>query len=170
MQIFIHIALALFTPTSDADAEALHRFAPSYVTVDTAREHLWVARVASSIFQVKQEQLLAIAWHESRYKPSVISSEPRNRVSCGPMTPVPKESCTPWELSLVGGYIEGARHLRTWLDLCGSDERCALTAYAGGFGLVKLCQSNTSGHHACNFANQMISLANRIKAPSIPSL
>ena len=59
MQILIRIALAIFTPTSDADAAALHRFAPSYVTVDAAREHVWAARVAVAAYNVDADMTIA---------------------------------------------------------------------------------------------------------------
>ena len=87
MQILLRIALAIFTPTSDADAEALQRFAPSYVTIDTAREHVWSARVAAAAYGVDADMTIAIAYHESRFTHNVVSKEAGGRVSCGVMTP-----------------------------------------------------------------------------------
>ena len=75
MQILLRIALAIFTPTSDADAEALQRFAPSYVTIDTAREHVWSARVAAAAYGVDADMTIAIAYHESRFTHNVVSKE-----------------------------------------------------------------------------------------------
>lgn len=132
---------------TDADAEALRRTAPQYLTVETARLNLVAARAAAGIVGVDADDLLSVAHHESRYTETKVQDEgtgpwwrPRDpvarwspvRVSCGIMTPAPKPACEPWELEMAGGYLAGARHLREWIDLCRGDRLCALNGYAGG--------------------------------------
>jgi soluble lytic murein transglycosylase-like protein len=117
---------------SDADAEALRQTAPNDLTLETAREHVGAARFAATIYRVEPEDLLAIAYHESRYTADAITHEPGNRVSCGVMTPRPKRQCSPWELEIVGGYLAGAAHLREWYDVRRNNRIYALNGYAGG--------------------------------------
>jgi len=140
MQLVIQIMLALFTPISDADAEALHRFAPRYVTVETARKHLWAARVAAATYGVDADLTLAIAFHESRFTSNVVSKERGGRVSCGAMTPFPTKACVP--KSLLAQYLDGTRHwavdwgtaknVRGWKEV--------LRGYAGGYSLIQRCR------------------------------
>jgi hypothetical protein len=139
------------------EALALRDTAPGLLTVEQAAHHVLAADVAGAVFDVDPQLLLAIAWHESRYVSSLVTSEPGRRVSCGVMTPVPHASpCSRWETSTFGGYWEGARHLRTWMDVCRANGagaghatdraagRCPLLAYAGGRGLYRICA--TAGH------------------------
>jgi len=155
-------ALVVALLATSEDAESLRATAPAYLDLASAREHYAAARVAGAIFDVDPELLLAISWHESRYVANVVTREPGRRVSCGVMTPVPhRRSCSAWELSILGGYIEGARHLRVWIDKCGGDRSCGMTAYAGGGGLVAACRAG-SGHRGCYFAGQMTARSRRI--------
>ena len=157
-------ALVSFFFVTAEDADRLRATAPAYLTVETARTHYGAARIASAIAGVDPDQLLAIAWHESRYDFGYVQHEPPDpdhpelgpRVSCGAMTPRPHYGgCEPWELTPIGGYVAGARHLRTWIDLCRGDQICGLTAYAGGGKLVTACRDG-SDHRGCGFAGEMI--------------
>lgn len=146
------------------EADALRQTAPAYLTVDEAAIHLMAADAAAEAAGVPVELLLSIAWHESRYQPDARSREPGGRWSCGVMTPEPHVgACTPDELTVFGGYLNGARHLRTWLDLCGGNETCALRAYAGGGGLVRACASGPyyvrDGVDACDVKKMFIDRA-----------
>ena len=128
--------LALITPS---DANALRSTAPEYLTTATAAVHLGAARAEGDRYHVRPSDLLAIAWHESRYAPRTVTPEPGARVSCGVMTPTPQARCNAVELTVVGGYAAGASHLRVWLDVCRGDRACALGGYAGGYGLGQAC-------------------------------
>jgi hypothetical protein len=147
MLILIRIALAIFTPTSDADAEALHRFAPRYVTVDGARAHVWSARVAATAYGVDVDTILAISWHESRFTDNVVSRERGARVSCGVMTPFPRKTCTP--KSLLAQYLDGTRHWAVDWQRAGDvrSEREALLGYAGGYRLIRRCRQGPVLRH-----------------------
>lgn len=154
MQILLRIVIALLSPTSDADAEALHRFAPDYVTVDQAREHVWAARVAAATYDVDADMVLAISWHESRFTDNVVSTEPGNRVSCGVMTPYPTAECS--NKTLLGQYLDGARHWAVdWRHAGVRSDREALLGYAGGYFLIRGCRQGpvlrykTSGDDLC---------------------
>jgi hypothetical protein len=114
----------------DADVEALRASAPSYLTTDTARDHLAAARLAALLEHEDASTLLAVAWHESRYTSNVATREPGARWSCGVMTPVPHaEPCV--DRSLLEQYLEGAAHLHEWRALLGDR---ALEGYCGGVG------------------------------------
>lgn len=141
MQILIRIALALFTPSaSDADAEALHRFAPSYVTVEAAREHLWAARTAAAIYGVDADTVLSISFHESRFTGNAVTKERGGRVSCGAMTPYPTKECE--SKSLLAQYLDGTRHWAIDWRRAGDvrNEHEALLGYAGGYQLIHACR------------------------------
>ena len=81
------------------------------------------------------------------------------------MTPEPHAApCSPDELTVLGGYLDGARHLRAWLDICGGNETCALRAYAGGSGLARACVRDgsyivRSGVDACDVQRMFIDRA-----------
>jgi hypothetical protein len=135
----IALLISILLPTSDHDATALVRTAPAYLTVEIAREHVTVARAAAAVYDVDADLLLSIAHHESRYQHAAVSSEAGDRVSCGVMTPEPVATC-PKVMTILGGYLEGARHLRGWLTACGENERCALFGYAGGYRLLAMCR------------------------------
>ena len=168
MQILIRIALALFTPTSDADAEALHRFAPSYVTVDAAREHVWAARAAATIYGVDADMLLAISWHESRLTANVVSKEAGGRVSCGVMTPYPTKTCV--SKPLLAQYLDGARHWAIDWRRAGDvrSDREALLGYAGGYRMIRNCRQGpvlrhkTRGDDLCRTPDVFAQIRSRI--------
>lgn len=150
------------------EAETFRSTDPSNLSWSSAADHLFAARVAGAIVRIDPELLLAIAWHESRYKDRAVTKEPGRRVSCGPMTPVPHYGrCSENELSIMGGYLIGARHLRTWLDICRGNRWCALTAYVGGSGLVRVCatkghSTNAFRHDACRAAGAFLQRARYI--------
>lgn len=164
MQIFFRILLAIFTPTSDADAEALHRFAPHEVTIADARAHVWAARVAATAYGMDADLLLAIAWHESRYEVNARGSESGGRVSCGVMQPTPVVTCP--AANMLDGYLEGAKHLRGWIVAMHSDEHAALVGYAGGYRLLTACTQGSvfirSAVDACRTPEIFRVLAGRI--------
>jgi len=145
------LALWLTLQTTPAEVQALQATAPQYLTQAAAAQHLGAARVAGEKYGIDPAVLLSVAYHESRFVVGLRTLESRGRVSCGVMTPIPHERCTPEELTLLGGYLAGAEHLRTWIDVCHAadhwrhdvnDEviqRCALWAYAGGRGFRAYC-------------------------------
>jgi hypothetical protein len=137
---FLRVLTAILTPTSDADAEALHRFSPNEVTVARAYDHVWSARVAAAIYHVDADMVLAISWHESRFTDSVVATESGGRVSCGTMTPYPTRRCV--HKSLLEQYLDGTRH---WVIDWGHardvrDAREVLLGYAGGYYLIHACR------------------------------
>lgn len=133
MSILIALLTALGLARAD-DSDALRQTAPTYLTVEDARVHLAAAQLAADARGVPAELLLSIAWHESRYVADARTREPGDRWSCGVMTPEPHAGeCRPEELTVLGGYLAGATHLRVWLDACGGDVACAERGYAGGY-------------------------------------
>lgn len=170
MQILIQIVIALFTPPSDADAEALHRFAPSYVTVDDARDHLWAARVAAVAYGVDADMTIAIAYHESRFTTNVVSKESGGRVSCGVMTPYPTKTCE--VKPLLAQYLDGTRHWAVdWRRAGGvRSEREALLGYAGGYRMIRRCRQGpvlrhkTHGDDLCRTPEVFAKIRDRIRA------
>lgn len=144
--------------TSPDDGARLRRTAPSYLTIDVAREHYAAARIASALTGERVELLLAVAWHESRYDVSAVTAEPGRRVSCGVMTPEPVKVCPP--ATLVGGYVAGARHLAWWRRIYRDDLR-ALTAYAGGGTSVRACAGGAETR-VCAFADVILRRARLI--------
>ena len=146
-QIFLRVLLAILTPTSDADAEGLHHFAPNEVTVDAAREHLWAARVASAVYDVDVDMTIAIAYHESRLHDGAVGPESGGRVSCGAMTPYPTERCE--KKSLLAQYLDGTRHWAVDWRRAGDvrDEREVLLGFAGGYRLIRACRQGPVLRH-----------------------
>ncbi|HSX22551.1 MAG TPA: hypothetical protein VLE97_07245 [Gaiellaceae bacterium] len=140
MEFLIRIAIAFLTPTSDADAEALHRFSPEEVSVDRAYEHVWAARVAAAVYNVDADMVLAISWHESRFTDNVVAAEPGRRVSCGAMTPYPTAKCV--AKSLLEQYLDGTRHWAVDWGRAGDvrNDREVLLGYAGGYYLIRACR------------------------------
>ncbi len=129
--------LTLLFPTPE-DVEGLRRTAPSYLTTETARDHLVAARVAGAVYSVDPDLMLSIAWFESRYTVNVVGPEVRGKHACGVMQPIMETGC-PKNPTLLGGYFEGAAHLRTWLNAAHGDMRTAMLGYAGGYALIKAC-------------------------------
>ncbi len=155
------LALWLAFQSTPPEAEALRATAPAYLTRVTAAQHLGAARVSGARYGIKTARLLSIAYHESNYVVDLRQREPGHRVSCGVMTPVAKERCDADELTLLGGYLAGAAHLREWVDTCHALDRwrhdvddevvqqCALWAYAGGLGFRGFCRAHP-GHRGCD--------------------
>jgi hypothetical protein len=78
------------------------------------------------------------------------------------MTPVPKRNCTWWDLTLLGGYLEGARHMALWRSYYPEE---ALLAYAGGGGLVRVCRKGpwlVRGRNICLVAWQFRRVAQQL--------
>lgn len=134
-KIIAAIAAMISTPTDSAD---LASTAPECLTSSSAGGHLAAARLAGEVYSVDPAILLSIAHHESRYQVGVTTREPLGKTSCGVMTPVPRRTCAPG--GLVVGYLDGAAHVRAWLDACRGDLRCALVGYTGGFALIAACR------------------------------
>jgi hypothetical protein len=145
------------------DSEKLRATAPAYLTVSSAVNHLWAARIIGALTETDPAVLLAIGWHESRYVVNAVTREPGGvafdtgrvvpvRYSCGVMTPTPNERCTAEDLTLIGGYLAGARHLRMWLDI-RRHLWLAVRSYAG------------AGERAERFATEMIGRAGMIRSP-----
>jgi hypothetical protein len=174
MQIILRILLAIFTPTSDADAEGLHRFAPNEVTVADAYEHVWAARVAAATYDVDVEMVLAIGYHESHFSESAVTVERGGRVSCGVMTPIPTSTCTP--KTLLAQYLDGARHWAVDWRRAGDvrSEHEALLGYAGGYALIRACRlgpvlrHKTWGDDLCQTPEVFGWIRNRIHAARQP--
>lgn len=166
--ISLVLALWLASISPPGASLRLQKTAPQYLTPETARDHLTAARLAAYVYGLDYSLLLAIAWHESRYTPTKLSPESGGRVSCGVMSPEPKDHCSPGELTVLGGYMAGAAHLALRLRLCDKNLRCALIAYAGGRGLMLAC--NRLGHwwvrprvDACDIAREFRAIAAGIR-------
>lgn len=155
------VTLWLALQSTPAEVDALRATAPGYLTRSSAAQHLGAARVAWLRHGVDAVVLLAVAYHESNYVADLRWREPGDRVSCGVMTPVAQERCSQEELTVLGGYLAGAAHLRAWVDTCHAldhqrhdvdDEvilQCALWAYAGGLGFRSFCRTH-EGHQGCD--------------------
>lgn len=156
----IAVAIAIFTPITDQEADALRSTDPYDLTIDRAREHLEASRLASAIVSIDQDLLLSIAWHESRYMHNVVSHEPRGLVSCGVMTPVPKGHCRP--STLVDNYLDGAMHLDGWYRVSHGRHWAALIGYGGGFYMIRRCSSGERSR-ACAIPWIFLSRAKQIR-------
>lgn len=142
--IIIHIIIALLSLPSP---EGLRSTAPTYLDSDAAREHMTAATLVSAALEVDRDLVLSIAHHESRYDTGAIGREAGRLVSCGVMTPYPTTHCP--KRPLLAQYLDGARHLRVWIDACENDprKRCdklgryrsALLGYAGGWRAITNC-------------------------------
>lgn len=167
--IGIAIVLWLAGQPTTAQVESLRLSSPTYLTVESAREHLMAARQVHSLYpQVRTSLLLGIAWHESRFQSNAVSHEGATRVSCGVMTPEPTNKCV--SAPLVAQYTAGAQHLVVWLDACHGNEHCALTGYARGFYLINACRAgpvwrtrNSVQDDLCKTADYFQSLAKYFK-------
>lgn len=153
--------LSQFCPPTDA--EALRRTAPTYLTTtEQAAYHVTAATIAAGLYDVDTDLVLSIAHHESRYTNARNPREPGGLTSCGVMTPIPKRRCV--SASIPEGYIEGAAHLRGWIDGPGSgcrgNIRCALLGFAGGHRLIRACARGpvhrTRGGHTYDACDEVV--------------
>jgi soluble lytic murein transglycosylase-like protein len=148
-------------------AKRLHSAYPQ-LTVGAAREHYWASRLAGQEYGVDPDLLLGIAAHESNFAVRTVTHEPGHRVSCGVMTPVPQRRCSAQELTALGGYRSGAKHLRMWLDACRGSMWCALIAYGGGMRSVRRCRTgdvlSPAGHSVCALPYEFRSRALKAKS------
>jgi len=143
ISVAVRTFLALCSPRTAELARGAHHTAPSYLTADAAMDHAEAAVIAAAIYDVDPALLLSIGWHESRYDGTEITPEVGGKFSCGPMTPEPltsRAACERATSTLLGGYLAGAAHLRTWIDMMRGNMRMALLGYAGGGHLIHLCQ------------------------------
>jgi len=129
--------LTLFLVSAD-DVETFRATAPSYLTTETARDHLVAARMAAVYHRVDADLLLSIAWFESRYTIDAVGPMVRGKRACGVLQPIMEQRCSETP-SLMGGYFEGAKHLREWMNAARGDMRTAMLGYAGGYALIKAC-------------------------------
>lgn len=168
------LTLWLAIQSTPEEVRAFHTVAPAYLTPSSAVLHLGAARVAGARYGVDPAVLLSIAYHESRFVLDVRTRESGDRVSCGVMTPVPQARCGPQELTLLGGYLAGAQHLRAWIDVCHATDhwrhdvddevvqRCALWAYAGGLTFRAFCEAKP-GRPGCDAVTKFEERARAIR-------
>ena len=164
MTLIIALYLIIIDPPTDAEVSAFRSVVPGLLTTADARAHLTVARAAGAVHGVPPARLLAVAWHESLFRPDTVTREPGNRVSCGVMTPMPRRRCAPGERTLIGGYDIGAEHLAWWATI-HPHPWAHLTAYAGGTGLVRVCRRGrwmVRGRNICVVAGDFLSRERRI--------
>jgi hypothetical protein len=136
MSILLALLAMLIPP---AAVDGLRSTAPAYLTAESAREHLAAAVIAAMVTDIDPALLLSIAWHESRYEHGAVTAEPGHRVSCGVMTPEPIARC-PRAMSVLDGYLAGARHLAGWRSGSRNDVEM-LQGYAGGYYMIRFCAS-----------------------------
>lgn len=160
MTVILYLWLSFFAPPSDSEVEHLRALFPAYLNAQGASENLLAAQVAALLTGEDPSVLLSIAFHESNFIPTTRTPEPGNRVSCGAMTPVPQGRCSKWELTLLGGYESGARHLALWRRYYKG--RYVLLAYAGGGVLARSC--TISDNAKCRVADVFKSRARLIRS------
>jgi len=138
--IFALVFWLLNPAITDDEIESLRASAPTYLTTQTATEHLIAADAAAKRYRVDRNLILSIAHHESHYAFTTITPEAGGKVSCGVMTaePTTHAGCAAATASLEVSYLIGAKHLRGWLDATKT-QRLALLGYAGGWRLIRAC-------------------------------
>lgn len=96
--------------------------------------HVTAATNAARVHRVDANTLLAIAFHESRYKQGA-TRKARGGVACGVMQVRARSAdhCERMRADVAFAYLEGARMLRAWLDASGGDEALGLAGYACGW-------------------------------------
>lgn len=156
------------------DVESLRASAPTYLSVDAARDHLTAAQAAAVWYDLEPSLLLAIAYRESRYTVSTRGPEVQGKHACGLMQPLMNTGPCPAQ-GILAGYLEGAKHLRTWLDTktCRGGLRCAMLGYSGGYSLLKACavgpvvvERNGRAFNLCMIPEITFARARRIKPVS----
>lgn len=139
---FLFVVLSALWPENDAIA--LTSTAPGCLTVEKAKKHLAASYIASLKYGIDQDLILSIAYYESSYRSRMVTKEPRGKVSCGVMTPIPTKNmdvCRHHNSSLLNGYMAGTKHLKWWLTTCKNNKKCALLGYNGGFALINTCKA-----------------------------
>ena len=131
------------------------------LTVETATQHVAAARFAAALTGTDPDLLLAIAHHESRYEPTVIGPLVRGKRACGVLQHVPIANQCPAP-SILRDYVDGARHLATWIRVQRGDLKRALVGYAGGYALLALCRRGEAPR-ACSIASYHLARAKRIE-------
>jgi hypothetical protein len=131
------------------------------LTVETAARHVASARFAAVLTGTDPDLLLAIAYHESRYDPTVIGPLVRGKRACGVLQQVPIPGACPAP-SLLRDYVNGARHLAKWIYVQQDNIERALIGYAGGYALLDLCDRGEAPR-TCSIANYHHTRAKRIK-------
>lgn len=173
IRVLLEILLALGSQLPSDLAAGSQRTAPSYLNNDTAQEHATAAVIAGVAYDVPPELLLSIAFYESRYQQHTVTEEPLGKVSCGVMTPVPiydRSRCTAIaSSSTLVGYLQGAQHLRVWIDASRGDMRRALLGYAGGYRLLRACADGPVIRQRGNLAKDLCETPNvrRARATAI---
>lgn len=162
----IIIAWLLSVPSA-SDVEALRRYAPQDLTLETAQDHLFNARIAARIYRVDADLVLAIAYHESHFTITV-TQEHDGLTSCGVMTPEPLVDCK--SSTLLDGYMAGAAHLKMWITSARGNMRTALLGYAGGYRMINACAAGPVLRHRggrdvdiCGVSDWFLSNASYIK-------
>jgi hypothetical protein len=159
MTIVADLIIRLLCVLYPQDGQALRSYDPANLASDEiAAEHVWTARVAAEIAGVDADEVLAIAQHESNFISNVVSPEiAAGGVSCGVMTPTVERKCE--QKTLLEQYQQGARHLRGWYDATGFDRPRAFQGLAGGYALIRSCESgpvlNKRGIDGCKYADDI---------------
>jgi hypothetical protein len=119
---------------------ALQRTTARHLDASSAAEQLAAARLAGSAHGIDPDLLLAIAWRESRYDADAVAHEKSGRVSCGVMMVTePKGVKVCPHRTALEGYLDGAEHLRGWVNAT-RNMQSALLGYAGGYRLIEACK------------------------------
>lgn len=160
IRLLVALLSVLGGPSAEL-ADGARRAAPSYLTEPSALANAGAAVFAGTVYDVDPALLLSIAWHESRYAINAVTLEVGGKVSCGVMTPVPQASCP--VPSMLGGYLAGAAHVRTWIDAARGNVRLALVGVAGGYHLISFCAAGGE-HRGCHVADVFLERAALIKA------
>lgn len=164
--LLVAVVVSLLDPQVGELAARAKIAAPAYLTAADAHAHALAAVISGHATDTDPALLMALAYQESRYTPATVTPEVGGKVSCGVMTPVPSAACAPSSRTVLGGYLAGAAHLRTWLGVTGGDLRRALLGYAGGYHLLAVCQDGHASH-ACNTPARLEAYARRLR--SVPA-
>ena len=151
------VLLSCLVPSVGAD---LRRFDPADLPSDeAAAEHVWSARVAAAATGLDPTEVLAVAWHESRFTSNVDAPDGGAR-GCGVMTPTPTPRCV--RKPLVAQYLDGATHLRGWYDAVPG-RWAAFAGLAGGYALIQACVEGRGPERGCRYALAIDDIMRRIR-------
>lgn len=156
----LDVLITLLSMLAPWTGHALHEFDPVDLHSDTeAAQHVWSARVAAFETGMDASELLAVAWHESRFTSNIDAPDGGAR-GCGVMTPTPVPKCE--TRTLVGQYLDGAWHLRGWYDAVPG--RWAVFAgLAGGYVLIDACVKGVGPARGCRYGETIASIAARLR-------